>query len=160
MPSITNGNLLEAFIDPLVSSKKTKLLGGRSPLDIVFRDAAERGWDLGGALDVMITVDHDAPGWNGHVGVLPSILTEEYLQCDPRNGRAVMCGPPIMMRFTVDALMERGYRPESIFLSLERNMSCGVGKCGHCRMGRYHVCIDGPVFSYDQIQDNPRLWDD
>ena len=153
--------LLLSLAEDLDSYKRVIVrYGARSPLDIVFRDAAERGWDLGGALDVMITVDHEAPDWDGHVGMLPTILTEEYLKCDPADGIAVMCGPPIMMRFTVGALLERGYSPERIFLSLERNMSCGVGKCGHCRFGRYHVCTDGPVFSYEEVQTNPRLWED
>ena len=71
-----------------------------------------------------------------------------------------MCGPPLMMRFTALKLLQRGYRPKNIYLSLERNMSCGIGKCGHCRLGRYYVCKDGPVFSYHQIQSNPRLWDE
>jgi len=154
-------SLLLALAEDLDSYKRVIVrYGARSPLDVVFRDAAQRGWNLGGALDVLITVDHDDADWHGHVGVLPSILTEEHLQCDPEDGIAVMCGPPIMMRFTVDTLLDRGYNPQNIFLSLERNMSCGVGKCGHCRLGRYHVCTDGPVFSYDEIQDNPRLWDD
>jgi NAD(P)H-flavin reductase len=134
--------------------------GARSPEDVVFRDAAAGGWGQGDALDVMLTVDAADPTWDGHVGVLPDILTEEHLDCDPDDGVAVMCGPPIMMRYTVEALLERGYRPENIYLSLERNMSCGVGHCGHCRMGRFYVCKDGPVFSYDQIRLNPRLWDD
>ncbi len=153
--------LLLAVAEDLDSYKRVILrYGARSPVDIVFRDAQQRGWNLGGALDVMVTVDHDAPGWDGHVGVLPSILTEEYLDCDPDDGIAVMCGPPVMMQFTVEALMERGYRAENIFLSLERNMSCGVGKCGHCRLGKYYICTDGPVFSWDEIRDNPTLWDD
>ena len=65
-----------------------------------------------------------------------------------------------MMKFGTDKLLERGYRPENIYLSMERNMSCGIGQCGHCRMGRYYVCKDGPVFSYDEVQSDPRLWDD
>ena len=65
-----------------------------------------------------------------------------------------------VLPITVEKLLERGYRPENIFLSLERNMSCGIGKCGHCRLGRYYVCKDGPVFSYEEIQSNPRLWED
>jgi len=133
--------------------------GARSPDSLVFRDAAERGWDLGGALDVMLTVDHGDAAWCGHVGVLPTILSEEHLDCDPNNGVAVMCGPPIMMKFTVEKLLQRGYRPEDIYISLERNMSCGVGNCGHCRFGPYHVCVDGPVFSYDEIRSIPRLWE-
>jgi NAD(P)H-flavin reductase len=134
--------------------------GARSADNLVFREAAQRGWGLGDDLDVKLTVDVGDPGWDGHVGVLPTILTEEHLECDADNGVAVVCGPPLMMRFTVLKLLERGYRPENVFLSLERNMSCGVGKCGHCRLGRYYVCTDGPVFSYDEIQANPRLWDD
>ena len=133
--------------------------GARSPDDIVFRDAALRGWGQGDDLDVVLTVDLGDPQWDGHVGVLPTILTEDYLDCHPEDGVAVMCGPPLMMQFTVLKLLERGYRPENIYLSLERNMSCGVGKCGHCRLGRYYVCKDGPVFSYDQVQSNPRLWE-
>ncbi len=134
--------------------------GARSSRDIVFRDAAMRGWEGQDKLDVLLTVDVGDPEWDGHVGVLPTILTEQYLDCQPDDGVAVICGPPLMMRFTVLKLLERGYRPENIFLSLERNMSCGLGHCGHCRLGRYHVCKDGPVFSYDQIQSNPRLWED
>ncbi|MDJ0969327.1 MAG: FAD/NAD(P)-binding protein [Kiloniellales bacterium] len=133
--------------------------GARTPDDIVFRDAALRGWGRSDALDVMLTVDVGDPQWDGHVGVLPTILTEEYLDCNPQDGVAVMCGPPLMMRFTVLKLLERGYHPDSIYLSLERNMSCGVGMCGHCRLGRFYVCKDGPVFSYEEIQSNPQLWD-
>jgi len=151
---------LLALTDDLDAYKRVFFrYGARSPRDIVFRDAATRGWGQGDHLDVLLTVDVGDPEWDGHVGVLPTILTEEYLDCDPDNGVAVICGPPLMMRFTVLKLLERGYRPESIFLSLERNMSCGIGKCGHCRVGRYYVCKDGPVFSYDEIRSNPRLWD-
>ncbi len=133
--------------------------GARTPDNIVFRDAALSGWGRSDVLDVMLTVDVGDPQWDGHVGVLPTILTEEYLDCHPEDGVAVMCGPPLMMRFTVLKLLERGYRPENIYLSLERNMSCGLGMCGHCRLGRYYVCKDGPVFSYEEIQSNPQLWD-
>ena len=134
--------------------------GARSSANLVFREAAERGWGRDDALDVMMTVDVGDPGWDGHVGVLPTILTEQYLDCDADDGVAVLCGPPLMMRFTVQKLIERGYRPGNIFLSLERNMSCGIGKCGHCRLGRYYVCKDGPVFSFEEMRGNPRLWDD
>ena len=134
--------------------------GARTPDSIVFRDAQMRGWDQGGALDVMLTVDEGNPGWDGHVGMITSIMTEDYLDCHADDGIAVMCGPPVMMKYGTETLLARGYRPENIYLSLERNMSCGVGQCGHCRLGRYYVCKDGPVFSYDEIQNNPRLWDD
>ena len=154
-------SLLLALVEDL--DKYARIIvryGARTPDSIVFRDAQMHGWNQGGALDVMLTVDEGNPGWDGHVGMITSIMTEDYLDCHAIDGIAVMCGPPVMMKYGTETLLERGYRPENIYLSLERNMSCGVGQCGHCRLGRYYVCKDGPVFSYDEIQNNPRLWDD
>ena len=71
---------------------------------------------------------------------------------------AVVVGPPIMMKFGVKKLLEMGFPENKIFLSMEKNMSCGLGKCGHCMMGKYFVCKDGPVFSYDEIKDQPDIW--
>ena len=154
-------SLLLALIDDL--DAYTRIIvryGAKTPDSIVFRDAQMRGWDQGGALDVMLTVDTAGDNWNGHVGMITEILTEDHLDCHASNGIAVMCGPPVMMKFGTEKLLERGYRPENIFLSMERNMSCGIGQCGHCRLGCFYVCKDGPVFSYDEIQADPRLWDD
>jgi len=159
-------SLLLALVDDLdLYSRIIVRYGAKTPDSIVFRDAQMRGWDMdgsngSGALDVMLTVDEKDPAWDGHVGMITTILTEDYLDCHADNGIAVMCGPPIMMKFGTDMLLERGYKPENIYLSMERNMSCGVGQCGHCRLGRYYICKDGPVFSYDEIRFNPRLWDD
>jgi len=154
-------SLLLALVEDLDSYARIIVrYGARTPDSIVFRDAQMRGWDQGGALDVMLTVDEAKPGWDGHVGMITSIMTEDYLDCHADDGIAVMCGPPVMMKYGTETLLARGYRPQNIYLSLERNMSCGVGQCGHCRLGRYYVCKDGPVFSYDEIQNNPRLWDD
>jgi NAD(P)H-flavin reductase len=162
-------SLLLALVDELdLYARIIVRYGAKTPDSIVFRDAQTRGWDVGGPgggkaghpLDVMLTVDQESPGWDGHVGLLTTILTEDYLDCHAEDGIAVMCGPPIMMQYGTEALLQRGYRPENIYLSMERNMSCGVGQCGHCRLGRYYVCKDGPVFSYAEIQNNPRLWDD
>jgi NAD(P)H-flavin reductase len=154
-------SLLLALVEDL--DKYARIIvryGARTPDSIVFRDAQMHGWNQGGALDVMLTVDEGNPGWDGHVGMITSIMTEDHLDCHAIDGIAVMCGPPVMMKYGTETLLARGYRPENIYLSLERNMSCGVGQCGHCRLGRYYVCKDGPVFSYDEIQNNPRLWDD
>ena len=154
-------SLLLALVEDL--DKYARIIvryGARTPDSIVFRDAQMHGWNQGGALDVMLTVDEGSPDWDGHVGMITSIMTEDYLDCHAIDGIAVMCGPPVMMKYGTETLLARGYRPENIYLSLERNMSCGVGQCGHCRLGRYYVCKDGPVFSYDEIQNNPRLWDD
>jgi NAD(P)H-flavin reductase len=154
-------SLLLALIDDLERySRVIVRYGAKTPDSIVFRDAQEHGWQAGGALDVMLTVDQEDPGWEGHVGVITTILTEDYLDVHADDGIAVMCGPPVMMKYGTDMLLERGYRPENIYLSMERNMSCGIGQCGHCRLGKYYICKEGPVFSYDEIQGNPRLWDD
>jgi len=154
-------SLLLALIEDLGSYDRVIVrYGAKSADSIVFKDAQMHGWNQGGALDVMLTVDKASPGWDGHVGMITDILTEDYLDCNADDGVAVMCGPPVMMKFGTDKLLERGYLPENIYLSMERNMSCGVGQCGHCRLGGYYICKDGPVFSYEEIQNNPRLWDD
>jgi len=154
-------SLLLALIDDLGAYARIIVrYGAKSADSIVFRDAQMHGWNQGGALDVMLTVDKASPGWDGHVGMITDILTEDYLDCHASDGVAVMCGPPVMMKYGTDKLLERGYQPENIYLSMERNMSCGIGQCGHCRLGCYYVCKDGPVFSYNELQSNPRLWDD
>ena len=78
---------------------------------------------------------------------------------DVKNSVAVVCGPPIMMKFATLKLLEFGFAPKDIYLSMEKNMSCGIGKCGHCMLGKYYVCKDGPVFNYEQIKDYRDIWD-
>jgi len=139
-------SLLLALIEDLQAYTRIIVrYGARTPDSIVFKDAQMHGWHQHGTLDVMLTVDEASKGWHGHVGMITEILSEDYLECHAKDGIAVMCGPPI---------------PENIYLSMERNMSCGVGQCGHCRLNRYYVCKDGPVFCYDEIRSDPRLWDD
>jgi NAD(P)H-flavin reductase len=133
--------------------------GARTPGDIVYRDAVSDSWGKGDALDVVLTVDEGGNGWAGNEGVVTTILEPEHLTCDTADGVAVVCGPPVMMKFTTLKLLDLGYPPESVYLSMEKNMSCGVGKCGHCRLGRYYACNDGPVFSYDKVQGLAKIWD-
>ena len=78
---------------------------------------------------------------------------------DYTNGIAVVCGPPIMMKFATLKILQMGFKEENLYLSMERNMSCGIGKCGHCRLGIYYPCKDGPVFRYDTIKNSPEIWD-
>ena len=154
-------SLLLALIDDLDAYARIIVrYGARSADSIVFKDAQMHGWNQGGALDVMLTVDEESSNWDGHVGMITDILEEDYLDCHASDGIAVMCGPPVMMKYGTNKLLERGYRPENIYLSMERNMSCGIGQCGHCRLGCYYVCKDGPVFSYDELQNDRGLWDD
>jgi NAD(P)H-flavin reductase len=75
------------------------------------------------------------------------------------DGIAIVCGPPIMMKFATKKLQELGFRDTNIYLSMEKNMSCGLGKCGHCRLGTYYACKDGPVFQYEKIKNFPNIWD-
>jgi NAD(P)H-flavin reductase len=78
---------------------------------------------------------------------------------DVKNAVAVICGPPIMMKFATMKMLQHGFKGSQIYLSMEKNMSCGIGKCGHCMLGKYYVCKDGPVFKYDQIDKYPNIWD-
>lgn len=124
------------------------LVGARSPDDLLFVDdlAAWRGrFDL----DVGVTVDHAGTGWHGDVGVVTELLSR--LAVDAGTATAFVCGPEIMMRFTADALVDRGLPPDRVQLSLERNMVCAVAHCGHCQLGPAFVCRDGPVFTLDEV---------
>jgi NAD(P)H-flavin reductase len=132
--------------------------GARTPHDLVFQDATSRRWNRGEKVDVLVSVDESEAGWTGPVGVVTTILDEAHLDCHPDQGVAITCGPPVMMKFVCQALVGRGYAPGDIYLSLERNMSCGVGKCGHCRLGRYHICHEGPVFTYGDLESLPEAW--
>ncbi len=108
-------------------------------------------------LNMKLTVDKGAPDWKGSVGVVTTILDD--VKMDFSKGIAVVCGPPIAMKFSTKKLLEMGFKPKNIYLSMEKNMSCGIGKCGHCRIGIYYACKDGPVFTYDQIKDFHEIWD-
>jgi NAD(P)H-flavin reductase len=119
------------------------LYGARTPDDLLYPTEL-LGWGAAAAVDV--TVDAAASGWTGKVGVVPKLLSRA--EFDPAVAVAFVCGPEIMMRFTIDALLERGVPPERIHISLERNMRCGVGHCGHCQLGPTLICRDGPVYTY------------
>ena len=133
--------------------------GARTPGDLVYRTALTDEWGKNGDLDVMLTVDESDNGWEGRTGVVTTILEPACLECDPKNGVAVVCGPPIMMKFATLKLLDLGYAPEDIYLSMEKNMSCGIGKCGHCRLGGFYACKEGPVFTYDRIKSIGKIWD-
>jgi NAD(P)H-flavin reductase len=124
------------------------LTGARSPRDLVFRDDLER-WDADRAIDVHVTVDSAVRGWAGRVGVVTKLIPR--VPFDPENAVILTCGPEVMMRFTAQALLARGVPPERIYVTLERNMKCGVGTCGHCQLGPVFLCRDGPVFAWPDV---------
>jgi NAD(P)H-flavin reductase len=126
------------------------LYGTRSPDDILFRHEIE-GWRQRLDVDIDVTVDHALSGWHGHVGVVTTLIPRA--EFDPLHAIAFVCGPEVMMRFAIAALRDAGLADEAIWLSMERNMKCAVGFCGHCQFGTTFVCRDGPVFRYDRVRD-------
>lgn len=124
------------------------LYGARTPRDILFRSQL-RSWSSRLDIDVMATVDRGTVDWRGNVGVVTNLVRRAGF--DPLHTLAMVCGPEVMMRFSVEQLRERGVADEQIWVSMERNMKCGIGLCGHCQFGTEFVCKDGPVFRYDRI---------
>jgi NAD(P)H-flavin reductase len=125
------------------------LYGARTPADIVYRQEVEQ-WHKRSDLAVEVTVDRAVGPWNGNVGVVTTLIPRAKF--DPSKTTAMVCGPEIMMRFAVAELQRRGIADENIYLSMERNMKCGFGSCGHCQFGPFFVCKDGPVFRYDRVK--------
>jgi NAD(P)H-flavin reductase len=116
------------------------LYGARTPGDLLYTDRL-------GEWDAAVTVDASDPGWNGRVGVVTELVPSARF--DPVRTSAFVCGPEVMMRFAVRALVERGVPPSRVYVSLERNMRCGLGHCGHCQLGPTLICRDGPVYGWD-----------
>ncbi|MCX5781109.1 MAG: FAD/NAD(P)-binding protein [Elusimicrobia bacterium] len=149
---------LRSFLLTLISQiKKFKKIilcyGSRTPEDIIYKKQFDE-WEKIKGLEILRSVDKCTIGaWNETVGVVTCLL--DQVKVDFENSVAVVCGPPIMMKFGTMKLLEIGFKPEDIYLSMEQNMSCGIGKCGHCQLGPYFVCKDGPVFTYDQIKNIP-----
>lgn len=149
-------SLMYALFDWRDRLRKLFFRGGcRSLPELVYRDEL-RQWSDRPDLDMALTLDRSDAEWKGPVGVVTTLL--EGLHIDTANAVAVICGPPVMMRFCTLHVLRMGFRESDIFLSMERNMSCGLGKCGHCRLGTFYCCKDGPVFTYDRIKKFPDLW--
>jgi NAD(P)H-flavin reductase len=125
----------------------TLLFGARTP-DILFREEVE-AWRGRFDIEVEVTVDHAESEWRGNVGVVTLLIARA--QIDP-GAVAFLCGPEVMMRFAAAALREKGLGEDQIFLSMERNMKCAIGHCGHCQLGPTFICRDGPVFSYERLR--------
>ena len=125
------------------------LYGARNPKELLFTKEL-RAWGKLPDTEVLTTVDYGGPSWRSHVGVVTKLFGFAPLR--PERTTVMTCGPEIMMRFVVRELAMRKFAPEQIYLSMERNMKCAVGFCGHCQMGPYFICKDGPVFAYPQIR--------
>ncbi|WP_432590345.1 FAD/NAD(P)-binding protein [Streptomyces sp. HD1123-B1] len=121
------------------------LIGARAPEDLLYREEVDH-WRRAGAR-VEVTVDRPGPAWRGSVGVVTTLL--DRVDAPPERTSALICGPEVMIRHTARALLERGVPAQGLQVSLERNMRCGTGHCGHCQLGPLLLCRDGPVVRYD-----------
>ncbi|MFR6056780.1 MAG: FAD/NAD(P)-binding protein [Eubacteriales bacterium] len=132
--------------------KVVVVYGARSADDLVDIEEIKSEWMSEENFEVYLTIDRPQEGWTGHVGFVPSYVKEIGL--DP-NMTAVLCGPPIMIKFTLQGLLELGFDKKKVYTTLELRMKCGVGKCGRCNVGSKYVCKDGPVFRMDEIDELP-----
>ena len=148
---------LRSLINMVLDAKRdfgnVKILyGAKNPEELCFREELD-AWNGIPGVEVLLTVDRGGPAWQGPVGLVTALWDAAALS--PENAVAILCGPPIMIKFAAAGLSERGFPDEAIVMTLERFMKCGVGKCGHCNIGGSFVCTDGPVFDYSQIKRMP-----
>lgn len=128
------------------------IYGARSPGELLYKNELWQ-WEKQDDLEIFVTVDKGDKNWTRREGFVPTVLKE--VAPSSNNTIALVCGPPIMIKFTLPVLKDLGFTSESIFLSLEMRMKCGIGKCGRCNIGHKYVCRDGPVFSYAELQGLP-----
>jgi len=126
--------------------------GSRSKDDLVDYDEMINEWQKDDNTNVYLTIDREQEGWDGHVGFVPNYVKE--LNFDA-NKTVIICGPPIMIKFTLAGLQELGFHKTQVFTTMEMKMKCGIGKCGRCNIGNKYVCKDGPVFRCDQLDELP-----
>ena len=129
--------------------KVVLVYGTRTPADILFHKQLKQ-WQADSGLPVFITVDRAGGDWRGSVGVVTTLIPR--VPFDPGSAAAFVCGPEVMMRFTARELQKRGVKPGNIHISMERNMKCAVGFCGHCQLGPTFICKDGPVFTWTRME--------
>ncbi len=124
------------------------IYGSRSKDDLVDYSEIINEWMTEEGVNVHLTIDREQEGWDGHVGFVPNYVKEINPDIDKT---VLVCGPPIMIKFTLNALKELGFTEEQVYTTMELRMKCGVGKCGRCNIGSKYVCKDGPVFRYDKL---------
>ena len=128
------------------------LYGSRSMDDLVKLEEIRNVWMNTPGVNVHLTIDREQEGWDGHVGFVPAYLKE--LEFDT-NKTVLLCGPPIMIKFVLQGLLELGFSKEQVYTTFELRMKCGIGKCGRCNIGSKYVCKDGPVFRFDEVDELP-----
>lgn len=150
-------SLIYALLENVKKYKRVSIkYGARLPEELCFRRQYEEWSKFARNVDFTNTIDVPAPGWTGRVGLVTTLL--EDLDVNIPGGIAVSCGPEIMLKFVTIKLLEVGYTPPQIYLSMNRKMSCGMGKCGRCNVGHYYLCVDGPDMCYDKIKHVPNVF--
>lgn len=130
----------------------TVIYGARTPDMFLYKQELKE-WERRDDINMVMTIDREAEGWNGRVGLVPHVTKEVAPSAD--NAFGIVCGPPIMLKFTEPVLLELGFTTETIILSLEKRMKCGIGICGRCNIGPLYVCKDGPVFTLAELREMP-----
>ncbi len=131
--------------------KLTIIYGARSVEDLCFKDDLFNNWPKEENTQVYVTIDRPEDGWDGHVGFVPDYIKE----IAPNPQIAIICGPPVMIKFSLPALTGLGFKSDDVITTLELRMKCGIGKCGRCNIGHKYVCLDGPVFTLTQLNEMP-----
>lgn len=136
----------------------TFLAGARSPKDMIYKQHIDE-WRKIDKINFIRAVDRVPEGekWDEEVCLITELLAK--IDIDPKDNPVIVCGPPIMMKFSTMNLLKYGYADKDIYLSMEKKMYCGIGECRHCVMGKYYVCRDGPVFTYDMIKNEENIWE-
>jgi NAD(P)H-flavin reductase len=145
-------SLIQVIADKGEADKLEVLYGAKLPSDIVYRNEID---DWKRKIRFLLTVDNGDSTWNGRTGFVTSLIRESTVS---RNAAAFVIGPPLMMKNSVLELVANGFSEDRIFLSLERRMECGIGVCGHCNLGEFYVCEDGPIFNYSKVKTQPELF--
>ena len=127
--------------------------GSRTKDDLVDYNEIITEWIGDDDVHVHLTIDREQEGWDGHVGFVPSYVKELGFSTENRIG--ILCGPPIMIKFTLQGLVDMGFEKSQIYTTLEMRMKCGIGKCGRCNVGSKYICKDGPVFRFDELDELP-----
>jgi len=132
------------------------LYGARTALDLLYRVELEQ-WSKTKDVEILTTIDRGDSSWRGNIGVVTNLFS--YIKLDAQNTAAMVCGPEIMMKYCIEELIKRGVYEENIYMTMERNMKCAIGFCGHCQYTSKFMCKDGPVFNYAQIKDIFNLYE-
>ena len=149
-------SLMYVLFDDIAAYRRVSIkYGARTPEELLFQRTYDE-WGRIAGVDMDVTVDVATDGWAGKVGVVTILLKEPDFDVD--NGYVVSCGPGIMLRFVTVRCLDIGYKPAHIYLSMNRRMSCGVGRCGRCNIGPYYLCKDGPDMCYEKIKDYPNVF--